>query len=448
MIKLNLSKLKEQIQFYPNELQKTVLKNMRRFTVVVSGKRAGKSMLCAYLGFKELFLPYHVVWVIGKNYDVASRVWDYISEWIDRYFDGEKGPFIVNKHDKNIFNKLTGAKLTMKSAEEITSLLGKGLDLAIIDEAARIDAGIWDGYIRPNLMDRNGRAVLISNPFGYNWFFEAYQKGTQEGRLENPEYISFYFPTAIEDEKGEIIGSINPQAVSIEELKSIKATNPRDIWRSEYLGVFKEGAGQLFGNFERCIDDSLIVEDPNNWFEEPIMGHLYNIGVDIARAEDFTVICVIDRMNHRVVGFWRGNQVSWEYMREKLKEISQKYNDAMITLDTTGMGGDMFVESLSDIGVNVDTEYTFGNRSKMLLIDKLSLFLERGKIRFPKLSTLFNELQSFTYHYTDSGNIKYGSHKKDDCVIGLALACWNLNDEPLGQFFSNSIFGMRPRKYN
>ena len=143
-------------------------------------------------------MPRHVVWVIGPNYDVASRVWDYIEEWIDKYFEGQYGPFRVNRHDRIIENTTTGAKLWMKTTENPTSLLGKGLDLAIIDEAARVDEGIWEGYIRPNLMDRKGRALLISNPYGFNWFYNMYLRGTPEGRIDNPEYISFHFPTAIE----------------------------------------------------------------------------------------------------------------------------------------------------------------------------------------------------------------------------------------------------------
>lgn len=448
-MQLNLSALKETIKFYPNELQKAVLKNMDRFTVVVSGKRCGKTTLCAYLALKELFLPYHVVWVIGPNYEVASRVWDYVAEWIDRYFDGEKGPFSLNRHEKKIECKLTGAKLWMKSAEEVSTLLGKGLNLAIIDEASRIDSGIWDGYIRPNLMDGGkGRAILISNPFGFNWFYEIYMKGTSEGRLDNPDYVSFHFSTPIEDANGEIIGSINPDAVSVKELKSIKRSIPRDIWNSEYLGLFREGAGSLFRGVDKCVDESIAIEDPQEWFESPVPGHLYSLGVDIAKVEDYTVICIIDRMTHRLVGFYRNNNVSWEYTREKLKELSIRYNDAEITLDTTGMGGDIFVENMAEIGVNVNTEFTYTNKSKMLLIDKLILFIERGQVKFPRIPALVNELKSFSYSLTDSGNIKYGSSRKDDCVAALALASWNLTDEPLENIIGGSIFSSRKRKYS
>lgn len=448
--KLNLAALKEKIQFFPHDVQKKILQGMGRFTIVASAKRLGKSKLAAYLALRELFMPFHVVWVVGPNYELASRVWDYVDEWIDKYFDGEKGPFRVNKHDRIIENTTTGAKMWMKTTENPTALLGKGLDLVIIDEAARIDNGIWDGYIQPNLMDKQGRAFLISNPFGFNWFYDLYLKGTPEGRLEDPSYVSFHFPTAIEDVNGNIVGTNNPYAAPVEELKRIKKSTPRDKWISEYLGVFQDGSGQLFKNFEKCIDPNIPISDPSEWFEDPIRGHIYSVGVDIAKLEDFTVVCVIDRMNHRLVGFYRVNKVSWDLMREKIKEISSRYYDAEITLDATGGAGDMFIENLSEIGVNVDTQYKYTNKSKMMLIDKLSLLMERGRIIFPKIPQLVNELRSFTYHITDSGNVKYGSSRRDDCVNALALACWNLNDEPLGtdNLSYGGPFFPRRRTYN
>ena len=449
--KLNLAALKAKIEFEPTLVQKEILKGMKRFTVVASAKRLGKSTLAAYLALRELFMPRHTVWVIGPNYDVASRVWDYIEEWIDRYFEGQNGPFRVNRHDRIIENTTTGAKLWMKTSENPTSLLGKGLDLAVIDEAARIDEGIFEGYIRPNLADgsRLGRALLISNPYGFNWFYRIFQRGTKEGGVDYPDYVSFHFPTAVEDKDGNVIGSNNPNGVPVQELQALKKTTTKDKWISEYLGEFQDGSGQMFKNIEQCVDDGIPIENPSEWFEPSRGGHLYSMGVDIAKLEDFTVICVMDRMNHRLVGFWRINNVSWDLMRQKIKEVSIRYNDAEIILDATGNAGDMFVDNLAEIGVNVDTEFKYTNRNKMMLIDKLALLMERGQLRIPRVPSLVSELRSFTYHLTDAGSLKYGSSRRDDAVNALALACWKLNDEPLeNDLMGNSVFISRRRKYS
>ena len=171
------------------------------------------------------------------------------------------------------------------------------------------------------------------------------------------------------------------------------------------------------------------------------------MGRDIAKDEDFTVICMIDRMNHRLVGFFRINQMSWEFLRQKIRQISEKYFDAPITLDATGMSGDMFVENLAEIGVNVDTEFKYTNKSKMMLMDKLNMLMQRKNISFPKLPNLISEMESFTYRLTDQGSLKYGSSKKDDTVNALALACWNLNEEPLDTIFSGNKFVPKKKQW-
>ena len=179
MKQLDFGALKQKIGFYPTEVQKTILKGMGRITIVASAKRLGKSTIGAYLALRELFIPWHVVWIVGPNYELASRAWDYIEDWINKYFEGEYGPFRVNRHDRIIENKTTGAKLWMKTSETPESLLGKGINLVVLDEAARMDRGIWDGYIRPNLADGSrGRAFMISNPFGYNYFRRSRGKGS------------------------------------------------------------------------------------------------------------------------------------------------------------------------------------------------------------------------------------------------------------------------------
>jgi hypothetical protein len=440
--KLNLAALKRQIGFYPHDVQQEILQNMGRFTVIASAKRLGKSKLSAYLALRELFLPRRTVWVIGPNYELASRPWDYIEEWIDVAFEGDKGPFTVNMHDKLITNKTTGSKLWLKTTENPTSLLGKGLDLAIIDEAARIKNGVWDGYIRPNLMDSKGRAIMISNPYGYNWFYDKYLEGQ---KLDN-EYKSFHYPTAIEDHETNLIGTNNPY-IELGELQSIKDSTPRDIWTVEYLGEFREGAGARFKGWRHCIDESIEV-DGDEWFEAPINSHLYYMGVDIGKLEDFTAVIVMDRITHRVVGYYRVNGERWDTMRDKVVEISEIYNDAEITLDATGMGGDMFAENLAEVGANVNTEFKYTNTTKTMLFDKLAMLMERKRIMFPKIRTLVQEVEAFSYSITDSGNIKLGSSKHDDTVNALALSCWNLNENPLGGGDYNQLLIPKRRRFN
>lgn len=427
MRELNLSNIKQTIGFYPHAMQREILKNQERFTVVVGGKRVGKTILAAYLALRELFGVERKIWIIAPTIDLTGRIWEYLSLWIDKYYSDL---FSVNKQMKIIENKLTRSKLWAKTGENEAGLLGEGLDLAIIDEASRMKSALWKGYIEPNLMDREGRAFFISNPFGFNWFYDLYQFGLPENRKKYPDYISFVLPTAVEDSTGKLIGTNNP-TIKLSELADKKRTTPPDIWRQEYMAVFQEGAGQRFKNFESCIDDSIEIKDESKWFEPPQTGHLYLFGVDLGKVEDFTVMTIIDRMTNRVVGFWRINRVDWEFIKIKIKQYAEAYNNAIVTVDATGGASDVFTEDLSNMGVFVNEFKYTGNKKKNMLIDRLAMFLEAGKIKFPRIPDLVNEIRSFTYHFTSTKVLIYGSSKHDDCVNSLAMACWDLNEEPL-----------------
>ncbi len=422
---------------------------MQQYTVVVGARRLGKTILAAYLALKELFMPERVVWVVAPTLDLSSRIWNYLAKWIGNNFPEA---FEVQKHQNTIINKMTHSRLHSKSAESKESLRGEGLDLVILDEAALIPEVVWMGNIQPNLMDfgDQGRAFFISNPLGYNWFHKIYEYGLPRNEDEYPGWKSFQMPLAIEDEHGDIIGTNNP-TITVETLRRNKKTTPPDVWRQEYLSVFQEGVGQRLKGVEKCIDPTVNIhgiEDLSDWGEDPIVGHMYYVGVDIAKVEDFTVVCVIDRTNHRVVRFYRINNLSWAFMRKKVHDISKRYYDAEIVLDATGNGGDEFAEDLAAMGANIDTEFKYTTKTKSLLIDKLAILIDRRRLLYPEIQQLIDELKAFSYRFTPDGNMKLGSSKKDDCVNALALACWKLQDEPLGEMdYGNHIWMPRRRSW-
>ena len=73
--------------------------------------------------------------------------------------------------------------------------------------------------------------------------------------------------------------------------------------------------------------------------------------------------------------------------------------------------------------------FQFTNTSKQQLIEYLSVQLEQQKITFPDIPELIHELELFQYEITRAGNVRYSAPQgyHDDCVISLALACWQMN---------------------
>jgi len=126
--------------------------------------------------------------------------------------------------------------IAIKSADQGDGLRGEGLDLVVLDEAAFIQEAVWTDAIRPALSDRRGGALLISTPKGYNWFWDAYQRG-QEGRAD---WMSWQYPT-----------SDNP-LIAPEEIEAARDTLSSRTFGQEYMAQFVSFEGTLF---------------KRNWFE-------------------------------------------------------------------------------------------------------------------------------------------------------------------------------------
>lgn len=175
-----------------------------------------------------------------------------------------------------------------------------------------------------------------------------------------------------------------------------------------------EDTGSVFRGLDKCIKGEL---------KPAQREHAYVMGVDLAKYQDWTVLTVIDLVAFEVVAFERFNKIDWEFQRERIKTLANKYK-AGVVVDATGVG-DPVAESLKRDGVLVK-EYKYTQSSKKYLIENLVLKIERNEISFPDIPELVEELRNFTFEYLPSGTIRYNapSGMHDDCVNSLALAVY------------------------
>jgi hypothetical protein len=160
--------------------------------------------------------------------------------------------------------------------------------------------------------------------------------------------------------------------------------------------------------------------------QDPITGHLYVMGVDLAKVQDYTVISIYDRAHNNQVYQDRFNELDWVFVKEKIKSIGKLYNNALICLDSTGLGSPIY-DDLTRSGCPVEP-YQFTSESKKNLIEKLVLFTEQNHITMLFNDITREEMSQFTYSISSNGRIRYeapqGLH--DDVVISNALAVYLL----------------------
>ena len=409
--KLSDQKLQQKIGWKPFDKQKEVLDAYmsHRDIRLAAGRRFGKSMLSAYFAIREFLKSNKHVWVVSPSYDLSEKVFSYITRWVGKGFPlTTKG--ISLRPVPRIDNPLKGSWIQCKSAENPTGLLGEELDLVIVDEAARLKPEIWQQYIYPCLSSRKGKSVMISTPFGKNFFYRDWlrAKNSSDG-------ASFRFQS-----------KDNP-SFSIDEWERARGMLPEMIFKQEYEALFLDDAASVFRSPRRCAIDTPL--------EEYNPSHLYLMGADLGRYHDFTVLTVVDRMTNQIAAFERFNQIDWEFQKKRIIALADKFNSP-VWIDSTAITvGDAYVRELSDAGLNV-SGYKLGNISKRQLVEKLAVMIDQKFIKipnFPEREVLIDELESFGYELTPSGNIRYQAPQGlfDDCVISLALAVWELDNEPL-----------------
>ncbi len=403
----NLDKL---TGYKPNAWQKIVRAEDARFKVFAIGRRGGKTLYVVRDSIDglvtDLVLPNQYVWIVAPNYDLTQRVWNDIYGLAISVFK----PIIsrINNTKGNYkIETAFGTVIEAKSAEDPEKLVGTGLTKIIIDEAAMVSQKAWTQSLRPTLIDHKGKAIFISTPKGKNWFWELWMKGQSK---EDLDWKSWRFTT------------YDNEYLDKEEIAKVVKDMPDYEYRQEILAMFEETAEQIFRNVLR---QAVGVE------KEPERGHRYQIGIDLGRKTSYTVISVVDEMvyPYQTVKIDRFKAVDWNLQVERIKTIWQKYPCLMARVDATGIG-DPVIQDLENKGVRIEP-YIIKEISKRQYIDKLSIFINDGRLIYPKNQDLINELDTFGREIGETGRVIYKplGKFKEDCISSLALAVWGLPDK-------------------
>lgn len=180
-------------------------------------------------------IPGSFVWVVGPTMDLAEK--EFRVAWRQIV---ERGAIpVTRKSERELFIKCdNGSFLECRSEENPDQLIGEGLDLVVLAEAARLKLRTFDQYIRPALADRKGKLLATSTPRGFNYFYEFYERGQDP---EHPTWESWMIPSSMNPILGE------------EEIASAKATSSPEAFAQEWEAKFISYGGLVFPEFSYDI---------------------------------------------------------------------------------------------------------------------------------------------------------------------------------------------------
>jgi len=220
----------------------------------------------------------------------------------------------------------TGGMLEFWSLDNPDVARGRRYRRVVVDEAAMVPnlMDAWQYAIRPTLADFNGDAWFLSTPKGRNGFWQLWQRGQDEAFAD---WRSWQMPS-----------SVNPH-LSQSELDEMRATLPERVYRQEIDATFIEDGG---GVFRRVVEAA--TAEPHVRAKD---GHVYIMGVDLARKVDFTVLVILDISvtPYELVAIDRFNQVDWQTQIGRIKAMAARFRVEQVIVDQTGVG-DPIVEQL------------------------------------------------------------------------------------------------------
>ena len=361
-----------------------------RFRVVMCGRRFGKTALGITTACKAAIDGQPVGW-FAPGYKYALEAWREIVQRL--------GPVAerVSEQEKRV-ELITGGVIEVWTLDTQDPARGRKYALVVIDEAGIVRdlTETWQAAIRPTLADLRGRALILGTPKGRrHGFMSMFNRGLQD---DEPNWESFRASTLE-----------NPY-IPPEEIEEARKELPAEVFAQEFEGIPLDDGANPFGL--KKIEDSV-----GEVGDAPVVIW----GVDLARAQDFTVAVGMDAWQ-RVVRLERW-QAPWAVTKERVQDLVR---DTPAIVDATGVG-DAIVSDLQDSG-HMIAGFVFTGPSKLRLMQRLIAAFQNKELTIPDEPWLINELESFEYTYTSSG-VKYeaprGLHDDGVMALGLALHGWD-----------------------
>lgn len=324
----------------------SVDERLRRYRCLVAGRRGGKTLSAAwevicYAANPEMFHwdahrressdPLHV-WILTPDYRSSGRAALHAIRKVLRSSNLVEGTDYKENRGDLYIEFANGSLIEFKTAERPDKLVGAGLDILWIDEAALIpNEEAWN-IARPALSDKLGLVICTTTPRGKNWFYDLFwgKEGTINPQVGTVEYRSIdnpHFPA--------------------EEWQEVKASYHPLLFKQEYMASFDSMAGkELHGEWLKYFTFDLTSDDPDvatipRVEDNPKKFDLtYYLGVDpaisLADTADKFAMALIgvtkDNSQAYLIQLWAG-RIPFAEQLEKIEEWHVKYRPQYIFVE-------------------------------------------------------------------------------------------------------------------
>jgi Terminase RNaseH-like domain len=407
---LDLDYLYNKFEYVPHAGQLKVHEACQKYRniCVLFGRRGGKSHASGFESAIGLLEPPHPVFgspcvlVTAPTVDLTKAVFENAHDLLFKYCK-EFDPH-YSRTERTLELRRLGSQLLARSGDKPSSVVSRGFSKCIIDEAGFYREDTYQ-KLRPTLLERQGKLIVIGVPELKNFYFKLWK----ESKKLNSKVYSLQLPSIV-----------NPN-IAIDEWHELYRTTPRQEFLRQYCARFIEDHSSVWKTKD-------IENLKGGQIEEPKEGNIYLAGLDLARKLDYTVLTLLKPIINgklQVVFRVKLNNIGWSNQAEIIAYHLNRYNVQACVVDATGIG-DSVVEQLANKTTSGLEAFIFTNESKANLIDSLTLQIESENILIPEtFEEYFIEMSLFEIIKSKDKGLRVfqapeGYH--DDHVISLALA--------------------------
>ena len=370
------------ITIKPHPKQLEIVRERKRFNVIRSGRRFGKSYLAFALALETMIAKPNtqILYTTPSHKVLKGRYKDAVNLFTPLGAECKWGEIELN-----------GSTLTMSGIWNADALRGNAYHRMICDEWAYCDNAetAWDNSLSPMLTDYKGDAYFFSTPYGKNHFYKL----DKNSNLYE-DWKSFHYTTYD-----------NPR-MDRAEIDRQKLILPSVVFAQEYLAEYVDRDAAKIKREWLKIDNT----------KKPIT---FYMGVDLAISEkqtaDYTALVVIGLTEDKeavVVDAFR-DRMSFVNIGKKVVEFAEKWNPKVIAIESNQAQAWLIQElkrttTLNVVGMRAD-------KDKIIRFQPVEARYERKQVtHYGTLPPEFTEeLLSFTGTNQD---------KHDDFIDALGYA--------------------------
>lgn len=377
--------------------------------VVKSCRQVGKSALAEneLLRFAFSFAG-SVNAYITTSFKLCKKVYKELLDMLD----GSNLVTLANATSLRI-ELINGSLIEFFSAEQRDKLRGFTVSgILVIDEAAFIHDAIYYEKIKVWTNAKRAVTLLISSPeFEKGFFYELHNAG-----LSGSPYVESF------DFNDYDLSQLRPDHV----LEEARQYTPPQVYRSEYLGLYKKAEGSVFGNFGKQI----LQHEP----ETPTSMYF---GIDFGSGcgGDYTVLTAFNQ-KRQLCFLWRDNETPPLEQAKHIGAVLDQYRHI-----TKGVYAEQ--NNIGKIYLDILREYSqitpfhTDAQSKRKIVEQMQVDIQNGNIWLLDDRDLKNEFAMFDVKPMKNG-LSYsappGEH--DDIVMAVLIANWCYKKRNFGKRIS------------